>query len=396
MSHYYPGLSSGDATALRSDSPQAEPMVDLDAVSKNSDVFPDIVPSVPALSLSLDLPASRFRLPSLQTSWSAEEREFLQLPLQDDLVDPSSMAAPPPLGFASAPSPWWDNTLPPISSGMNEFQSSSTDPFFGGQQPQQQGVVAPIFDTLSRSSSPNSSSYYSPSSEAPSPPRYVHLSELSLASPPSPSGARPSHHSQRERRITAAGDSEPLLSDTTTPDAAPWEEEANARSNDVMAADNSSDYTPSYPSDAEYSTRSSRGSDSERGRGPRRRRTNVEYVARGGSEGGEQQQQQQPSSSSSSIGPLPAPIPVPNLTKKSRGRKVPVATAAAIADDSSGGGGGSSNGTTANVMGERTHVCPVPNCGKGFVRGEHLKRHIRSIHTHDKRQLALPFLFFLF
>jgi len=28
--------------------------------------------------------------------------------------------------------------------------------------------------------------------------------------------------------------------------------------------------------------------------------------------------------------------------------------------------------------------CTVASCGKCFLRGEHLKRHVRSIHTHDK------------
>lgn len=32
------------------------------------------------------------------------------------------------------------------------------------------------------------------------------------------------------------------------------------------------------------------------------------------------------------------------------------------------------------------YVCKVEECGKCFSRGEHLKRHIRSIHTHEKRE----------
>ncbi|KII87091.1 hypothetical protein PLICRDRAFT_113085, partial [Plicaturopsis crispa FD-325 SS-3] len=32
----------------------------------------------------------------------------------------------------------------------------------------------------------------------------------------------------------------------------------------------------------------------------------------------------------------------------------------------------------------RTYTCVVPGCGKCFVRGEHLKRHVRSIHTWEK------------
>ncbi|KAJ7327520.1 hypothetical protein DFH08DRAFT_786924 [Mycena albidolilacea] len=74
---------------------------------------------------------------------------------------------------------------------------------------------------------------------------------------------------------------------------------------------------------------------------------------------------------------IPLPVPVPNLIKKSRGRHVPaVALPAANAAGSVGGVGGGGA--------ERTFVCAVEGCGKCFVRGEHLKRHVRSIHTHDK------------
>ena len=128
--------------------------------------------------------------------------------------------------------------------------------------------------------------------------------------------------------------------------------------------------------------------------------------------------------------PIPLPVPVPNLNKKSRGRKVPY-----VVDLSSPGQGGSDVGTVDYVQGhaetpsasspkveedvddvdeeyatsgqgsvrpssrrkgstpapvlvdgERTYVCVVSGCGKCFVRGEHLKRHVRSIHTHDKRE----------
>ncbi|KAG6901976.1 hypothetical protein C0995_006075 [Termitomyces sp. Mi166 len=65
------------------------------------------------------------------------------------------------------------------------------------------------------------------------------------------------------------------------------------------------------------------------------------------------------------------PIPVPNLTKKSRGRRVPTK----LSNDA-----GTSNPRDAT----RIYVCKVENCGKCFHRGEHLKRHIRSIHTHEK------------
>ncbi|KIY68259.1 hypothetical protein CYLTODRAFT_351688 [Cylindrobasidium torrendii FP15055 ss-10] len=58
------------------------------------------------------------------------------------------------------------------------------------------------------------------------------------------------------------------------------------------------------------------------------------------------------------------PTPIPNLTKKSRGRRVPTA------DD--------------DPHDKRMYACPAVGCGKCFHRGEHLKRHIRSIHTNDK------------
>ncbi|KAK0465963.1 uncharacterized protein EV420DRAFT_1326386 [Desarmillaria tabescens] len=63
------------------------------------------------------------------------------------------------------------------------------------------------------------------------------------------------------------------------------------------------------------------------------------------------------------------PVPVPNLTKKSRGRRVPTTVVLQPED---------------LKKDKRTYVCSVEGCGKCFHRGEHLKRHIRSIHTHEK------------
>ena len=60
---------------------------------------------------------------------------------------------------------------------------------------------------------------------------------------------------------------------------------------------------------------------------------------------------------------VPPPVPVPHLIKKSRGRRVPEPTEAR----------------------ERAHVCAVPGCSKSFARAEHLKRHVLSLHTHEKR-----------
>ena len=80
----------------------------------------------------------------------------------------------------------------------------------------------------------------------------------------------------------------------------------------------------------------------------------------------------------------PPPIPVPELTKKSRGRRVPDGSSSHSGKD------------------DRKYKCHVSDCGKSvhcfalpssyysyipfrqFARGEHLKRHIRSIHTNEK------------
>jgi uncharacterized Zn-finger protein len=75
------------------------------------------------------------------------------------------------------------------------------------------------------------------------------------------------------------------------------------------------------------------------------------------------------------------PVPVPNLTKKSRGRRVPTKTAAEkepVRSETPQPEGIQKTG--------RLYVCKVENCGKCFSRGEHLKRHVRSIHTHEKRE----------
>ncbi len=69
---------------------------------------------------------------------------------------------------------------------------------------------------------------------------------------------------------------------------------------------------------------------------------------------------------------LSAPVPVPNLTKKSRGRRVPTAPVYIV-----------QGGVQKNM---RMYRCTVDGCYKCFARGEHLKRHVRSIHTNEKRQ----------
>lgn len=64
------------------------------------------------------------------------------------------------------------------------------------------------------------------------------------------------------------------------------------------------------------------------------------------------------------------PVPVPGLTNNSRGRCVPKRSH--YEDES------------------RPFWCSVEDCDKLFSRGEHLKRHIMSIHTMIKRETPLP------
>ena len=60
----------------------------------------------------------------------------------------------------------------------------------------------------------------------------------------------------------------------------------------------------------------------------------------------------------------------PLFIKKSRGRKVPTSQNFISSDGQRG-------------VKDRRHVCEI--CGGQFKRGEHLKRHVRSIHTQDRR-----------
>ena len=129
--------------------------------------------------------------------------------------------------------------------------------------------------------------------------------------------------------------------------------------------------------------------------------------------------------------PIPLPIPVPNLNKKSRGRKVPHVTNDNIVmkrksssakalikqeedvdyddddDDDDKSGDEFEDRSRSSTRSRRkkptpemsktpsgenrTFVCVVPGCGKCFVRSEHLKRHVRSIHTHEKREFVPSF-----
>ena len=75
---------------------------------------------------------------------------------------------------------------------------------------------------------------------------------------------------------------------------------------------------------------------------------------------------------------LSAAVPVPNLTKKSRGRRVPTAPVFMV-----------QGGVQKNM---RMYKCMVDGCNKCFARGEHLKRHVRKIHSNEKREFV-SFLF---
>ncbi|EIM20541.1 hypothetical protein WALSEDRAFT_60852, partial [Wallemia mellicola CBS 633.66] len=65
-------------------------------------------------------------------------------------------------------------------------------------------------------------------------------------------------------------------------------------------------------------------------------------------------------SSSNGRAPSPAPAIDIDIAKRSRGRRVP---------------------TSDN---QRVFKCPDPRCQKVFVRNEHLKRHIKSLHRDEK------------
>jgi hypothetical protein len=82
---------------------------------------------------------------------------------------------------------------------------------------------------------------------------------------------------------------------------------------------------------------------------------------------------------------LPVPIPVPNLTKKSRGRRVP--TMSSLEDIRSAASGAGRKRQSIGGKSARMYLCEVEGCGKCFARGEHLKRHVRSIHTYEKREV---------
>jgi uncharacterized Zn-finger protein len=62
--------------------------------------------------------------------------------------------------------------------------------------------------------------------------------------------------------------------------------------------------------------------------------------------------------------------------KGRRGREAPTVIGDGAADDT-----------------KRSFVCLESGCGKGFLRVEHLRRHVRSIHTGEKRKFASDFTY---
>lgn len=77
-------------------------------------------------------------------------------------------------------------------------------------------------------------------------------------------------------------------------------------------------------------------------------------------------------------------------TKKSRGRR-PVESKELDVDPEAEATTASTqdqlafSGVTRTGKPKKIFICRVPGCDKCFRRGEHLKRHIKSLHTHDKR-----------
>ena len=108
------------------------------------------------------------------------------------------------------------------------------------------------------------------------------------------------------------------------------------------------------------------------------------------------------------------PNMIPQLTKRSRGRQVPTVRLTATSNGADNedenddvndevtfirsrrrgaASGRKANGVEDAAGRSRSYVCKVNGCGKCFQRGEHLKRHIRSIHTNEKRSSFCPFLY---
>ena len=144
-------------------------------------------------------------------------------------------------------------------------------------------------------------------------------------------------------------------------------------------------HSPSYTSDSSLSYTAIEG------RSSRRRSQSVRYnpyATRSASSSSISVSNKRRSQTTSSpvTSSLPIPIPVPNLTKKSRGRRVP--TMSSLEDIRSAASGAARKRQSVGGKSARMYLCEVEGCGKCFARGEHLKRHVRSIHTYEKREVS--------
>jgi len=128
----------------------------------------------------------------------------------------------------------------------------------------------------------------------------------------------------------------------------------------VPAAD--SDYSPSGESEVEDEN------DRSYGEPPNRKKTRSARVSHAAHP--YLKPASKPKSNKGRGAKLEVPVPVPGLTKNSRGRCVPKKTEGDFEDRS------------------RPFWCRVKDCNKLFGRGEHLKRHIKSIHTEEKREIS--------
>jgi hypothetical protein len=68
-------------------------------------------------------------------------------------------------------------------------------------------------------------------------------------------------------------------------------------------------------------------------------------------------------------------FPITDYIKRGRGRDAPAMV----------------GGPYDEVSTERCFICQIPGCARGFLRLEHLRRHVRSIHTDDKREWIVDF-----
>lgn len=75
-------------------------------------------------------------------------------------------------------------------------------------------------------------------------------------------------------------------------------------------------------------------------------------------------------------------------TKRSRGRRPPCSPDLVLSNDPNANPSEAQIrycGVTKTGKPKKIFLCKVPLCGKCFKRSEHLKRHVRSIHTNEKR-----------